>query len=103
MRRHSFPDVREGRTPADARHLALAQRQNRHLLTSVIGSAPGWIAPVIGSNDEQIVHFQTLAKLGQAAIELLQRKRVTGGVAAMAVDRIEVDEVCEQEPAVSQT
>src|SRR3954451_6849241 len=69
----------------------------------MIGATPGRVAAVIGGDDQQIVRFQTLAKLRQAAIEFLQRKRITGGIAAMTIDRIEIDEVGKQQPAVLQT
>ena len=72
----------------------------RHVLARVVGGDVGRIAAVIGGDEEQIVVAHVAEERGQLAVERLQRFRVSGRVVAMAVLRIEVDEVREDEIGV---
>src|SRR5262245_42344383 len=103
MRGDRGGDVGEGRTLANG---AWSDRgtegEDRNLLAGVVGAAPGRIATVIGHDDDEIVAAQRRSKLRDAGIECFERRGVAGNIAAMAVERVEVDVVREQQAAVRQ-
>src|SRR4051794_25984711 len=68
----------------------------------MIGAAPGRIAAMVGSDDEQIVRFQTRQQIGQSAVERFQGGGIPHDIPTMSVAGIEIDEVREQKTAVLQ-
>ena len=70
------------------------------MLARVIGAAPGRIAAVVRRNHEEVVIVEPLTKFGQPAVELLKRERVPSGVAPVAVNRVEVDKIGEQQTTI---
>src|ERR1043165_7101981 len=93
-------DSREGVALADRSTRTRIPRQYRDLLARVIGSLPGRIATMVGGDHEQVVRLHAVQKAGNPAVELLERERVTGGVAPMSVERVEIDEIGEQHSAI---
>ena len=61
---------------------------------------PGRVAAMVGGDQRKIARAQRGAQFGQARIERFQRGRIARHVAAVAVERVEVDEVGEDERAV---
>src|SRR4051812_32837206 len=57
---------------------------------------------MIRCNDHDIVGLEPAQQLGKAGIECLEGRGVAGDVAPMAIDRVEVDEVGEQQTSVWQ-
>ena len=99
----ALADIGEGRANANrcAAAMARGEGQDRHLLAGVVGAAPGRVVAVVGGQDQQIVRAQRGDELGQPGVEGLERRGVAGDVAAVAVDRVEIDEVGEDEVAVA--
>jgi hypothetical protein len=58
------------------------------------------IAAMVCGDDQQIVQVQSGQQIGKPPVERFERCRITHKVAAVAVDRIEVDEVRKQQAAV---
>ncbi len=77
-----------------------ARDQQRHVLARMIGARRARIVAVIGGHDQQIGLTQRSAAGARALVELLEIGRVAAHVVAMAVERVEVDEVGEDEPLV---
>src|SRR4051794_23740789 len=100
VRCHGFSDIRESGARADAACVAMAQCEDRTLLASVVRPVPCRITAVVGGDDEKVVRTEPVDQLGKPPIELLERQGVAGRIAPVAVDRVEIDEVCKQQPAV---
>jgi len=64
----------------------------------MIGAVMIRVVAVIGGDDQQIVTADARQNVGQPPVEFHQRPRVTFGIAPMAVQRVEIDEIGEQEP-----
>src|SRR3954470_9718987 len=95
-------DVRETVPFSDGACIGVADGQNGHLLARVVGAAPSRIAAVVRRDHHKILILKPLEELGQPAVELLKRKCITGGVAPMTIDRVEINEVGEQQSTVLQ-
>ena len=95
MARHRRGDIGIGRSRPDRAGRRSAIRKHRRLLARVVGAAKRRIAAVIRGDDHEVICAQDGIKLGQAAIERFERGGVAGDVAAMAVERIEVNKVGE--------
>src|SRR5947209_768336 len=102
MHRNRFANIRKAIAPPDAAAPAIAQSEDGNLLARVIGTAPGRIAAVVRRNHEEVVIVEPLTKFGQPAVELLKRERVPSGVAPVAVNRVEVDKIGEQQTTILQ-
>ena len=76
-------------------------RQHRDLFACVVCARPCRITAVISSDENEIVGLHPAKQLGQAAIEILQSIGVAGGIAAVAIDRVEVYEIGKQQSAIS--
>ena len=76
------------------------QDHERHFLAGVIGAAPGRVVAVIGGDDDEVVLVDPREEAGEPRVELDQRLRVAGDVAAVAVEHVEIDEVREDQPVV---
>ena len=57
---------------------------------------------MIRCNDHQVVGLEPAQQLGKVGIECLEGRGVAGDVAPVAIDRVEVDEVGEQQTSVRQ-
>ncbi len=77
---------------AAGRHL-LSIHQHRHVLARVIGAGPGWVAAVVGRQDQHVVLAQQRVQIRQPRVEILERRRVTGHLAPVPEVLVEVDEV----------
>src|SRR5687768_10982761 len=77
-----------------------AKSHDRNVFAGVVGALVGGIVAVIGGEDDQVAGPEQGDELGQAAVEFFQAIRIAGGVAAMAVKLVEVDEIGEDEVAV---
>src|SRR3954452_21419929 len=102
MRDDRLSDVRETVPFSDAACIGVADGQNRDLLARVVGAAPSRIATVVRCDHHQIIILKPLVKLGEPAVELLKRKSVARGIAPMAVEGIEINEVGEQQSTILQ-
>src|SRR3954452_9733848 len=102
MRDDRLSDVRETVPFSDAARIGVVDGQNRHLLARVVGAAPSRIATVVCRDHHKIIILKPLEQLAQPAVELLKRKSVAGGIAPMAVDGLEINEVGEQQSTVLQ-
>src|SRR5947209_17155155 len=58
---------------------------------------------MVGGDDQKVVASQALQQLRQACVEGFERCGVSGHVAAMAVSRVEIHEIREQQAAVLKT
>ena len=79
---------------------ARAGDEQRHVLARVIGARRRRIVAVVGGDDQQIVVAKRRQQRGQPRVEALEIRGVAGDVVAMAVLRVEVDEVGEDQPAI---
>src|SRR5260370_40233936 len=75
--------------------------EHRDVLARMVGAAPGRIATVIGGDDREIARAQRLAERRQPGIEALERPSIASRVAAMAVERVEIVEIGEDQRAWS--
>ena len=101
MRADRLADVGEGRPyPRVASGDARTECQHRHALARMLGAAPGGVVAMVGGDDGQISGFQQRRQFRQASVEMLERRGIARHVAPVAVERIEIDEVCEDEAAV---
>jgi hypothetical protein len=57
---------------------------------------------MVGGDDQEIVASQGRQDLGKPGIEGLESRRIAGNVAAMAVKRVEIDEIGEKQTAVQE-
>ena len=85
------PRSTPARTPAP-------DNQHGHVLARMIGARRRRIVAVIGGDDEQIRRPQVRQQRGEPRVEALEIARVAGDVVAMPVERVEVDEVREDQP-----
>jgi hypothetical protein len=67
--------------------------QDRHALAGVVGARPGRIVAVIGGEDREVAGSQTRQEVARLGVEGLERARIAGHVARMAVIAVELDEV----------
>src|SRR3954451_24532205 len=90
-------DIGEGlaRAKCDA-HPAVEHHQ-RHFLSGVIGAAPRRIVAVVSSDDDEILLVAAREETGEPFIEGDECRGITGEVAAMTVEHVELDEIREDE------
>src|SRR3954451_13888559 len=93
-------DVGEARPLSDGRGVSRPTDEHRNLFAGVVASPPSRITTMIRGNDHQIVGLQSAQQLGKPGIECLEGRGVAGHVAPMTIDRVEVDEVGEQQTSV---
>ncbi len=67
---------------------------------TVLEKLVGAGVPVVGRHRQHVTGTQAREEAGHRAVELLERAAVPGGVVAVAVEHVEVDQVHEDEPAV---
>jgi hypothetical protein len=94
-----LPEIRKGGARADvgARLDLPSVQEHRHVLSRMIGARRRRIVAVVGGNDEEIIVAQLRQHTGQARVEPLKVRGVAGGVVAMAVDRVEIHQVGEDQ------
>ena len=93
--------VGECRAAAEvARRDVRAEPKHRHLLAGVVGARPGRIAAVIGGDIARSPAAAARDKFRQPRVERFERRRIAGHVAAMPVERVEIDEIGEHQAAV---
>ena len=94
-----LPEIgeRRARAEVDAGPHARAGDQQRHVLARMIGARRRRIVAVVGGDDQQIVVAQPRQQRGQPRVEPLEVRGVAGDVVAVAVLRVEVDEVGEDQ------
>ena len=99
--RQRLAEIGKGRSRAeiDAGLDASAVQQQRHVLARMVGARRRRIVAVIGGDHEQIVVAQLRQQARQPRVEPLEVRGIAGDVVAMAVDRIEVDQVGEDQAA----
>ena len=100
--RQRLAEIREG-LPGAQVHAgadAGAGHEQRDVLPRVIGARRRRIVAMVGRDDEEIVVAQLREELGQPHVEALEVARVALDVVAVAVLRVEVDQVREDEAAV---
>src|SRR6266849_212470 len=92
-------EVGEGSTGSEiaARRDPRPSHQKWNIFTGVVSRDVGRIAAVIGSYEQKIFVSQSLQQHSQLRVEGLECAGVAGCVVAMAVLRIEVDQVREAE------
>ncbi len=97
--RDRLPEVGKRRPRADvgAGPDHLPHQEYRDVLAGVIGARRRRIVAVIGSNDEQVAVAQRRQQATETDIEALEIGGVAGRIVAMAVLRVEVDEVGEDQ------
>ena len=98
--RDRLAEIGERRARADvgARPDAAPDQEHRHVLARVIGARRRRIVAVIGGDDQQIARRAARQQARQPGVEALEIGRVAGRVVAMAVLRVEVDEIGEDQP-----
>jgi hypothetical protein len=101
MRRNGCGDVGERRALPDRSGLHGSERKHRYLLAGVVGTLPSRVAPVIRRDNEEIAGPQRFEEPRQARIECFERRRIARRIAAMTEHRVEIDEIREQQPAVT--
>ena len=74
--------------------------EQRHVLPRVIGARRRRIVAVIGGDDEQVVVAQLRQDAREPRVEALEVRGIAGDVVAVAVLRVEVDEVGEDQAAI---
>ena len=89
-------NVRECRPTSYAPGCSRAKGHNGDLFAGVVGAAPSGIAAVIRRYDGEIIRLQRLFERRNALVKLFERARLAGGVAAMPVERVEIDEIGKQ-------
>ena len=93
-------DIGEPVALADRRRARRARNEDRDLFAGVIAAWPRRIATVISGDDQKVPGLQALHQLRKSGIECFEGGCVTRHVAPVAVNRVEVDEVREQQPAI---
>src|SRR3954463_13779056 len=90
------------RPPTERSAQMRSAHEDRNLLARMIRAAPAGIASMVGRDHQKVVMIQTVHQLGKPAVELFERTCVAREVAAMAVKRVEIDEVRKKETSVRQ-
>ena len=75
----------------------MVQDKKRNLLAGVVGPAKRRVVPVVGGDDDEVVRLHDFEKIAEPAIEFRQRLRVTGHVAPMAEEHVEIDQIREEQ------
>ena len=78
---------------------AWPNRQERHVLARMVGAGGGGIVAMVRGHDEQIILPQPRQQIFQPRIEALQVRGIAGSVVAVPVQRIEIDQVREDDAA----
>src|SRR5947209_6836496 len=78
--------------PNRARADRWSERQYRDLLARVVGAAPGRITAMVGGDDDNVVSLESCADVGNAPVEFFERGSIAGGIAAVSVNGVEIDE-----------
>src|SRR5207247_11210922 len=71
----------------------LAEDHQGRVFARVICAGVSRIISVIGGNDQEIIVAHRALNLWPARIEMLERARIALGVAAMAVEQVEIKQV----------
>ena len=100
MSEHGRRDVRISGSPADWAPCSRAEREDGNLLARVISATPRRIATVICGDDDEIVGCELRLQFLESAIERFERAGIARDVAPVSVNRIEIDEVGEQQTTV---
>src|SRR5439155_4946782 len=99
--RNALADIGEALAPADRARSHLERiGEDRHAFARMIGAFPGRIAAVVGGEDEKIAGPEKRERLGYALIEGLECGRISFDIAAVAMERIEIDEIGHCQSAV---
>ncbi|MNP49935.1 hypothetical protein D3C76_1441550 [compost metagenome] len=64
----------------------------------MIGPGVCRVVPVIRSNYQQVIFAHFSKKFWQSCIKFLQRTSIALWVAPMSIQRIEINQICKQEP-----
>jgi hypothetical protein len=101
MAGHGLAHVGEAATVTEiARQDPGTEPQHRHDLAGVVSAGPGRVAAVVGRDQREVAGAQPRAEFRKSRVEGLQRRRIARYVAPMAKQRVEVDEVGEDEAVV---
>ena len=100
MLRQGLADIGEAVAPAErTRRDAGSEGEHRDVLARMVGAVPARIAAVIGADDGDVARPQRGAERGQPGIKGGERGGVARDVAAMAVERVEIVEIREDQGA----
>ena len=88
-------DIGERSSETDAVPLIAMKHDEGHALACVVRAFPGGIISVICGDDDQVFWEDAVAERFQPLIELCQSLGIAHGISAMAIERIEVDQVAE--------
>src|SRR3954463_11246236 len=80
-------------------HLCTA-REQWNMLACMISGTGGWVVPVVGSYEQQIVLAESGAQRWKRFIELTECTLETGHITAVAVQSVEIYKVGEQQPTL---
>src|SRR5581483_3539653 len=95
-------DIGKACSLADRRTMSSAGDKDRNLLARVISAAPGGITAMVGGDDHEIVGGELVQQVRKARIEGFEGGSISGDVAAVSIDGVEVDKIGEQQPAIAQ-
>ena len=97
-----FADIGKSLAPPDRTGVdPRPESEDRHVFAGVIRSLPGRVAAMVRGDDDEIAGLQPLLQLRQAPVERLERRRIANDIAAVTVERVEIDEVGEDQVAVA--
>ena len=103
MRQHLGADVGET-LPAPDRsgcHVG-TETQDWRVFAGMIGPLPTRVVAMIGGDDGKVAFTQSCLDFGHTPIEVLERRRISRDVAAVAVFAVEIDQIGEDESAIRQ-
>src|SRR3954471_24861646 len=102
MPRDGCSDIGETAALADRASAWRAGNEDGYLFARMIAAGPRRITTVISGDDQKVPGFQSFDQLRESRIECFEGSCVARHVPPVAVDRIEVDKICEQQPAIRQ-
>ena len=96
MAGEGLADIGEAIAHSERRRMhARPERKHGYVFARVIRAAPGWIAAMVRRDHRQVSRAQPGLKIGQRPVEGFKRRGVAFDIAAVAVKRVEIDEICE--------
>lgn len=72
-----------------------------NVLTSVVSAWPSWVAAVVSREDKDVIVLHQFHHFVDASIEVLKRSGVTRHITAVAISRVEINKVGEDDGVIA--
>src|SRR3982751_5897065 len=93
--------VAEAVARAERMPMSRVAEKQRHLLARVVRAVMGRVVAVVGRDDQQVFQCAIRQEAGKPTVEGRKRLRIAGRITTMAVFRVEIHQVGEDEACLS--